>query len=294
MKSAGLILLSFILFYSCVEDLELDIPQHEPRLVVAGLMKDSMVEVFVGQSFPAVPDGYNGLPDCEVTISGPDFSKTVFKSIPKTGYYNVPLTLVKNKSYKLEVSHPNFLSVSSEELHVEGPEILGFELEKLGGPDSLFPGFYAQVFELTTEIALPDSDFGGVGVEVYLALKDNIGRKQIVQPGSVSFPGDVPFENFRNHGMVFLEKETVNNLKGKLNMAFSVTISEELQMEGRAFLEVSTISNSYKNFLQAYYIQERTDLEAFFTEPQYLFSNIVNGHGYFGSQSRDSLSKVVR
>ncbi|MEZ4951856.1 MAG: DUF4249 family protein [Saprospiraceae bacterium] len=294
MKSTGVFFGILILFSSCVKVLELDIPEHEPALVVAGLMKDSIVEVYVGQSFPEAPSGYNGLPDCEVTISGPDLPITTFRSIPKTGYYNVPLALLKDKSYRLEVSHPNFLPVSSEEVHVDKPEILEFELDTLGGLDSIFPGYYLQLFELSTALAFPDSDFGGILIDVYIALKDDLGRFQIIQPGTVSLPNNVRYENFRDQRVIFLEKETLKQINGKLNMVFSVEIPEELQMEGRAYLQVSTISNSYKNFLQSYYTHDRIDLETFFAEPQYLFSNITNGHGYFGSQSTDTLSKTIR
>jgi hypothetical protein len=297
MKNLIFIILSATFLYSC-DNLEtvvdLDIPKHDPVLVVNSKLKaDSKIKIFVSHSLGAfVTNSPSSIDDATVLLyEDNQFLDTLYADFSEPEYFNYSknrrqdsvlvhfyksdiLTQTK-QTYRLEVSHPLYPSVSASTTVPSGVEI---EFLPTNNPLTIKFNFdddpsQKNFYELKL-MARFTQEYDGELI--------NYNQRLEFASNDLSFPADFPFDGFTFYGSkVLFEDALFNGTKKEISIQIVdyETSVEKIDSVYLQFTELSSEAYSYQN-------SRNDQLDGgvagiFGGEVIPVFSNVENGLGVF-------------
>lgn len=297
MKNLFIIILGTTLLFSC-DNLEtvvdLDIPKHEPVLVVnTNLKANSKIKVFISHSVEAfTSDLPSSINDAVALLYEnnqfidtlyPDFSDPEYyyynsnlrKDSVLVYYYKSEILAQNNNTYRLEVSHPLYASVSASTIVPSGVDIhflpINNPLEiKFNFDDNpIQENFYELKLMASYKEEFEDQ------------LINDVSRL-IFASNELSFPADIPFDGFTFYGSKVLFDDALFNGTNKeisIQIVDYDSILESIDSVYFQFTELS--SEAYSYFNSRYDQLQDGGADIFGGEVTPVFSNIENGLGAF-------------
>lgn len=265
-------LLYFLLvciFFSCTKIIELELPSHEPQLVMfATWNPDSIFYVEISASIPLRRDSTT-LPlidDAQVEVFLDGVFVEVLNPIGRGIYASS--NRLKGISIEVRASHPSFPSIKASQELPPIPKEVGLQLvrtvaDPLG--DNILS--YHADFRISSE----QGQFFGLGF-IGVSAQGNRFR--------YGLNSDLPFfEIFMPEGRGFSSKLAVNNV---ITQRIIYTETGENFVAEKIIATVFTVSQDYYQYLKT--AQEQSNYrESFFSEPNPVFSNVENGLGVLGA-----------
>lgn len=291
---------------------DLEIPNHEPVLVLNGLLNtDTISRVVVSRSVGAFSNlnpsfihdatvslfkdnefvGLMGIDSNEVVYFNYINSSGYFDSIPVYYYKNnhVP---VKGSIYRVEVDHTNFSSISAEtyipndiilyDLNIDttsNEDLISFSFSFDDNP--MQQNYYGlELFANCSKIW--DDGYGYIYEEYFTGYAEFLSNDP-------SFPGGIPFEGytFSGNNVVFTDALFDGQQK-------TINLDVETYLEFKdcdtviiTFSNFSTDTYSYFNSLGAH--RDKGELGLFGGEVIPVYSNVKNGLGVLISTSEQKL-----
>jgi hypothetical protein len=291
MKQLLLVLLIFSA--GCIQDIDLEIPDHTPGLAIAALASDSLISVHVTSS-AAISD-FPRIDGCKIklwTKQGPEFLITQ-DSLP--GLYTLAKDFLPKEEYYIEVEKEGFPSVTASTRSPDKIKIKTVEVTQAEVVDTLWNINFASTYFIDAEFEIPESDsYSGIILRAKVLQEDDEGRKFTINAGDIQFARNIPFDyNYLAEG-IMIQKEGVALMEGAFNLKFSTFSGLYPKPSDKVSLEIIALSTEYEDFLRAAIDQQNSDLEVLFSDPVRLNSNVKDGYGFFGAIQSDSLHMVIR
>lgn len=303
MKNLFIIILSTILLYSC-SDLEtiidLDVPENNPVIVVnSSVQADSNIKVFVSHSLDAFGTNIpSNIDDATVLLyEDNQFVDSLFTDFSDSNYlnylnrravdsvliyyYKTDVEAIANKSYRLEVSHPLYPSVSGSTTIPNGvditvlPSINDEQVKFSFNDDPSLENFY--------ELKVFAEGFKEYEGEI-ISYKERLEFAS----NDVSFPGEIPFDGFTFYGRkVVFDDALFNGSEKQISFEIVSDYFEDIIGENNTFYfqftELSSEAFSYYNTRNSQVEDGAAGI--FGGEVIPVFSNIDNGLGVFHSKN---------
>lgn len=270
-------LLSITLVFTACEDMsmtvDLEMPEHEPLLVVNSIFRDVDIDdyrVYVTHSVgPLSSDTFQYIDDANVLLKEGDLLMDTLDFEAAENFYFTSKSLEQGKTYHLEVSHPNYPTASAEVLIPTPVEIQSVVL--------------GDIAEYTRELQFTISD---PEESNYYLLK--VGFMAQTSGGYIYFDSDDPsFEGKDFWGDGFDGRKIMFNdqLFNGLDKEFSLDIDYWEGMDSiKVFLH--SVSESYYKYHESRKLQNQSGgSELLGAEPVVVYNNIQNGFGVFAATS---------
>lgn len=291
---------------------DLEIPNHEPVLVLNGLLNtDTISRVVVSSSVGAFSNlnpsfihdatvslfkdnefvGLMGIDSNEVVYFNYINSSGYFDSIPAYYYKNnhVP---VKGSIYRVEVDHTNFSSISAEtyipndiilyDINIDttsNEDLISFSFSFDDNP--MQQNYYGlELFANCSKIW--DDDYGYIYEEYFTGYAEFLSNDP-------SFPGGIPFEGytFSGNNVVFTDA-LFDGQQKKINLDVETYLEfKDCDTVIITFSNFSTDTYSYFSSLGAH--SDKGELGLFGGEVIPVYSNVKNGLGVLISTSEQKL-----
>jgi len=302
-RSANILLYSVILICcaTCTKIIEIDIPAHEPKLVVNSLFTDGQrIRVHLSKtasafdySTPVVEDGL-----IRLFCNDEEIDTLIFNN----GYYYSDVVAQRKEKYSLLVSTPGLGEVSSEDSIPEKTLIESFvHRDSVMMNDNNYP-----VMQL--ELGFTDKsgrDFYELSVvaEYYVDVdlrRQNVGFKYSTDPVLVS----TGLIDYYSESIVFTD-ELFDGQQTSIKANYWIQTGEmPLIGEGpeygyTLFISLRSVSESYYNYIRKQIIYQYSLESNIFTglpDPVHMYSNITGGYGIFAGYSSDNktINVVIR
>lgn len=280
-------------FCSCIQDIELDIPAHEPRLAIAAIIEDSLVTVLVSSS--ARESNYNGLADCSIQIgaeNGAPFSVPP-DSLP--GWYKIRKQVGPNEEVTLEVTKEGFPKATAFTATPNKITLQNGQASQDGNIDTLNGFTYITTYFVEVDYEAPtDNSYSAIVLSPSVSQVDGNGRAFTTAAADIRFSREIPFDYNALADGIIIRKKAFEKLEGTINISFKTYSSLYPKASDKVILGVSSISKSYEDFMRTGWDQQNSDVEVLFTEPVRLQSNVENGYGFFGAITSDSMHLNIR
>ncbi|MDA8956579.1 DUF4249 domain-containing protein [Flavobacteriales bacterium] len=310
MKNLSIIILSAIFLYSCdgLETvIDLDIPEHNPVLVLnSSINADSNIRVFVSHSIDAFGNAYPiSIDDATVLLYEdnqfidtllPDFTDpkyyTYFTSDGFNSredsilihYYKSDFITQANKTYRLEVSHPMYPSVSSSTTTPSGVELNLLESNNPAGIEFSFNDDPSK------------ENFYRLRVLAHFSYESDGQIKSFTEriefrSNDLSFPGDVPFDGFSFYGYRAIFEDALFNGSEKQISIELVGAEEYLEEVDSIYIHFSELSSDAYSYINSRDSQVNGGQAGIFGgEVTPVFSNVENGLGIFRSLNSQTVT----
>ncbi|MCR9099273.1 MAG: DUF4249 domain-containing protein [bacterium] len=284
-------LLTVISFSSCGEDaftqiVDIELPEHEPRLAVHALAfsESDAFGILVSNSRSVLSnEDFSVFPDAEIRFSGPNVDGATFSYTPDDGrHYTVlsPEWAAGEEMYTLDIQQADYPAIRAQQRMPAAPTILDVRVEEEGALSE--DGFRQD------EIIIEIQDEPG---EHYYALQAEVGYQYVDENNdtiagyySVWLESNDPILSYAEvdrRGALICSDGAFNGNTYR----FATYTWEDLPigLMPRSQLRIRVTSLSRDAFL--YYRSLRQYWEAEgnpFAEPVTVHSNIENGYGIFG------------
>jgi len=302
-RFANILLYSVMLICcaTCTKIIEIDFPEHEPKLVVNSLFTDGQrIRVHLSKTASAfdysTPTVENGL--VRLFCNDEEIDTLIFNN----GYYYSDVVALRNEKYSLFVSVPDMESVSSEDIIPEKTLIESYvHRDSIMMDDNNHP-----VMQLDLEFTdKPGPDFYELSViaDYYVAgfnYRHSVGFKYSTDPVLVS----TGLLDYYSESIVFTD-ELFDGEQTSIKANYWIQTGEmPLIGEGPEygyilFVSLRSISESYYNYIRKQIIYQYSLESNIFTglpDPVHMYSNITGGYGIFAGYSSDNktINVVIR
>ena len=285
----------------CTKIIEIDVPSHEPVLVVNSLFTDGQrIRVHLSKTASAfdysTPTVENGL--VRLFCNDEEIDTLIFNN----GYYYSDVVALRNEKYSLFVSAPEMDDVSSEDSIPEKTMIESYvHRDSIMMDDNNHP-----VMQLELEFTdKPGPDFYELSViaDYYVAgfnYRHSVGFKYSTDPVLVS----TGLLDYYAESIVFTD-ELFDGEQTSIKANYWIQTGEmPLIGEGPEygyilFVSLRSISESYYNYIRKQIIYQYSLESNIFTglpDPVHMYSNITGGYGIFAGYSSDNktINVVIR
>ena len=285
----------------CTKIIEIDVPSHEPVLVVNSLFTDGQrIRVHLSKTASAfdysTPTVENGL--VRLFCNDEEIDTLIFNN----GYYYSDVVALRNEKYSLFVSVPDMESVSSEDIIPEKTMIESYvHRDSIMMDDNNHP-----VMQLELEFTdKPGPNFYELSViaDYYVAgfnYRHSVGFKYSTDPVLVS----TGLLDYYAESIVFTD-ELFDGEQTSIKANYWIQTGEmPLIGEGPEygyilFVSLRSISESYYNYIRKQIIYQYSLESNIFTglpDPVHMYSNITGGYGIFAGYSSDNktINVVIR
>lgn len=285
----------------CTKIIEIDVPSHEPVLVVNSLFTDGQrIRVHLSKTASAfdysTPTVENGL--VRLFCNDEEIDTLIFNN----GYYYSDVVALRNEKYSLFVSVPDMESVSSEDIIPEKTLIESYvHRDSIMMDDNNHP-----VMQLELEFTdKPGPNFYELSViaDYYVAgfnYRHSVGFKYSTDPVLVS----TGLLDYYAESIVFTD-ELFDGEQTSIKANYWIQTGEmPLIGEGPEygyilFVSLRSISESYYNYIRKQIIYQYSLESNIFTglpDPVHMYSNITGGYGIFAGYSSDNktINVVIR
>jgi len=285
----------------CTKIIEIDVPSHEPVLVVNSLFTDGQrIRVHLSKTASAfdysTPTVENGL--VRLFCNDEEIDTLIFNN----GYYYSDVVALRNEKYSLFVSVPDMESVSSEDIIPEKTMIESYvHRDSIMMDDNNHP-----VMQLELEFTdKPGPNFYELSViaDYYVAgfnYRHSVGFKYSTDPVLVS----TGLLDYYAESIVFTD-ELFDGEQTSIKANYWIQTGEmPLIEEGPEygyilFVSLRSISESYYNYIRKQIIYQYSLESNIFTglpDPVHMYSNITGGYGIFAGYSSDNktINVVIR
>ena len=285
----------------CTKIIEIDVPSHEPVLVVNSLFTDGQrIRVHLSKTASAfdysTPTVENGL--VRLFCNDEEIDTLIFIN----GYYYSDVVALRNEKYSLFVSVPDMESVSSEDIIPEKTLIESYvHRDSIMMDDNNHP-----VLDLElgfTDKPGPDYYELSIIAEYYVDIdlrRQNVGFKYSTDPVLVS----TGLLDYYSESIVFTD-ELFDGEQTSIKANYWIQTGEmPLIGEGPEygyilFVSLRSISESYYNYIRKQIIYQYSLESNIFTglpDPVHMYSNITGGYGIFAGYSSDNktINVVIR
>ena len=302
-RSVNILLYSVMLICcaTCTKIIEIDFPEHEPKLVVNSLFTDGQrIRVHLSKTASAfdysTPTVENGL--VRLFCNDEEIDTLIFNK----GYYYSDVVALRNEKYSLFVSAPEMDDVSSEDSIPEKTMIESYvHRDSIMMDDNNHP-----VMQLDLEFTdKPGPDFYELSViaDYYVAgfnYRHSVGFKYSTDPVLVS----TGLLDYYAESIVFTD-ELFDGEQTSIKANYWIQTGEmPLIGEGPEygyilFVSLRSISESYYNYIRKQIIYQYSLESNIFTglpDPVHMYSNITGGYGIFAGYSSDNktINVVIR
>jgi len=285
----------------CTKIIEIDVPSHEPVLVVNSLFTDGQrIRVHLSKTASAfdysTPTVENGL--VRLFCNDEEIDTLIFNN----GYYYSDVVALRNEKYSLFVSAPEMDDVSSEDSIPEKTMIESYvHRDSIMMDDNNHP-----VMQLELEFTdKPGPNFYELSViaDYYVAgfnYRHSVGFKYSTDPVLVS----TGLLDYYAESIVFTD-ELFDGEQTSIKANYWIQTGEmPLIEEGPEygyilFVSLRSISESYYNYIRKQIIYQYSLESNIFTglpDPVHMYSNITGGYGIFAGYSSDNktINVVIR
>ncbi|MCM1567354.1 MAG: DUF4249 domain-containing protein [Dehalobacter sp.] len=285
----------------CTKIIEINVPSHEPVLVVNSLFTDGQrIRVHLSKTASAfdysTPTVENGL--VRLFCNDEEIDTLIFNN----GYYYSDVVALRNEKYSLFVSVPDMESVSSEDIIPEKTLIESYvHRDSIMMDDNNHP-----VMQLELEFTdKPGPNFYELSViaDYYVAgfnYRHSVGFKYSTDPVLVS----TGLLDYYAESIVFTD-ELFDGEQTSIKANYWIQTGEmPLIGEGPEygyilFVSLRSISESYYNYIRKQIIYQYSLESNIFTglpDPVHMYSNITGGYGIFAGYSSDNktINVVIR
>ena len=285
----------------CTKIIEIDVPSHEPVLVVNSLFTDGQrIRVHLSKTASAfdysTPTVENGL--VRLFCNDEEIDTLIFNN----GYYYSDVVALRNEKYSLFVSVPDMESVSSEDIIPEKTLVESYvHRDSIMMDDNNHP-----VMQLELEFTdKPGPNFYELSViaDYYVAgfnYRHSVGFKYSTDPVLVS----TGLLDYYAESIVFTD-ELFDGEQTSIKANYWIQTGEmPLIGEGPEygyilFVSLRSISESYYNYIRKQIIYQYSLESNIFTglpDPVHMYSNITGGYGIFAGYSSDNktINVVIR
>ena len=285
----------------CTKIIEINVPSHEPVLVVNSLFTDGQrIRVHLSKTASAfdysTPTVENGL--VRLFCNDEEIDTLIFNN----GYYYSDVVALRNEKYSLFVSAPEMDDVSSEDSIPEKTMIESYvHRDSIMMDDNNHPVMQLEL-EFTDE---PGPDFYELSViaDYYVAgfnYRHSVGFKYSTDPVLVS----TGLLDYYAESIVFTD-ELFDGEQTSIKANYWIQTGEmPLIGEGPEygyilFVSLRSISESYYNYIRKQIIYQYSLESNIFTglpDPVHMYSNITGGYGIFAGYSSDNktINVVIR
>jgi hypothetical protein len=285
----------------CTKIIEINVPSHEPVLVVNSLFTDGQrIRVHLSKTASAfdysTPTVENGL--VRLFCNDEEIDTLIFNN----GYYYSDVVALRNEKYSLFVSAPEMDDVSSEDSIPEKTMIESYvHRDSIMMDDNNHP-----VMQLELEFTdKPGPNFYELSViaDYYVAgfnYRHSVGFKYSTDPVLVS----TGLLDYYAESIVFTD-ELFDGEQTSIKANYWIQTGEmPLIGEGPEygyilFVSLRSISESYYNYIRKQIIYQYSLESNIFTglpDPVHMYSNITGGYGIFAGYSSDNktINVVIR
>ena len=312
MQRVFFVLLIFV--FSCETVVELDVPAHDPLLVVNGIIEtDSVASVFISNSLGAFDQGeINPIDDANVflyengSLVGemfPDLENVDSLYITEDYWWEYvgfsPIYKYKSEiipqddfTYSIEVNHPDYESVFAETTVPSSLELTDLEIiDNTDGSDTIF-------YDATLKLSFLDNGSQNNYYRIRLFL--NTEGEELIEDESeyemvektyplILYSNDpslsqgIPWDGYTFSGRTALFNDGMFNGQQK-DISFDLQYKiAQLQYGDELFLQLTSFSEEGYNYFNSIELNSDGFGGPFGTEPVPIFSNVENGIGVFGS-----------
>ena len=304
MKKSVVILLYSVFLFSCTfctKVIEIDIPSHDPALVVNSLFTDGQrIRVHLSKTASAfeysTPTVENGL--IRLFCNDEEIDTLIFNN----GYYYSNINAEQGEKYSLTISVPEMESVSSEDIIPEKTLIESYvHRDSVMMNDNNYP-----VMQLELGFTdKPGRDFYelSIAADYYVAgfnYRHNVGFKYSTDPVLVS----TGLLDYYAESIVFTDElfdgeQTSIKANYWIQTGEMPLIGEGPEYGYLLFVSLRSISESYYNYIRKQIIYQYNLESNIFTglpDPVHMYSNITGGYGIFAGYSSDNktINVVIR
>ena len=312
MKRVFFVILIFV--FSCETVVELDIPSHDPLLVVNGIIEtDSVVSIFITNSLGAFDQGeIKSIDDANVflyengSLVGqmfPDLENIDTLNLTEDYWWNyvgsAPIYKYKSEiipqddfTYSIEVNHPDYQSVYAETKVPSSLELTDLEIiDNTDGSDSIF-------YNATLKLSFLDngSQNNYYRIRLYLETEGEDWNEDetdyeivektyplVLYSNDPSLSQGIPWDGYTFSGRTALFNDGMFNGQQK-DISFDLEYKiSQLQYGDKLFLQLTSFSEEGYNYFNSRELNLDGFGGPFGSEPVPIFSNIENGIGVFGS-----------
>ena len=302
-----IIFIAIVLLFSCETIVELDMPEHQPVMVLnSALEADSLCFVYLTHSRGAFEqDTIQSIKNANVTLMQQGSSiemmldSVVLNLDNPLYYYSYNNPLKSGCQYSIEVTHPDYNSVSSNTRIPQDINLINYDIITdttatynttltLNFIDNIDEENYYSIRLLSTE-SIAYSDYEDWDYENWYHWDKNYALELYSNDPSLS-QGGIPWDGYAFSGTTAFfnddlfdgeHKELVLDLNYNLN---NLAIGDSL------FLEFSSFSKEAYNYINSIVRSRNSFVSPFGTEPVSIYSNIENGIGAFiGANTLDTL-----
>jgi hypothetical protein len=285
----------------CTKIIEIDVPSHEPVLVVNSLFTDGQrIRVHLSKTASAfdysTPTVENGL--VRLFCNDEEIDTLIFNN----GYYYSDVVAQRKEKYSLFVSVPDMESVSSEDIIPEKTLIESYvHRDSIMMDDNNHPVMQLELG--FTDKPGPDYYELSIIAEYYVDIdlrRQNVGFKYSTDPVLVS----TGLLDYYSESIVFTD-ELFDGEQTSIKANYWIQTGEmPLIGEGPEygyilFVSLRSISESYYNYIRKQIIYQYSLESNIFTglpDPVHMYSNITGGYGIFAGYSSDNktINVVIR
>jgi hypothetical protein len=286
---------------TCTKIIEIDFPEHEPKLVVNSLFTDGQrIRVHLSKTASAyeysTPTFENGL--VRLFCNDEEIDTLIFNN----GYYFSNINAEQGEKYSLKVSAPEMDDVSSED-SIPGKTLIESYVHR----DSVMMNDYNYpVMQLELGFTdKPGPDFYELSViaDYYVAdfnYRHSVGFKYSTDPVLVSTGLlDYYAESIVFTDELFDAEQTSIKANYWIQTGEMPLIGEGPEYGYILFVSLRSISESYYNYIRKQIIYQFSLESNIFTglpDPVHMYSNITGGYGIFAGYSSDNktINVVIR
>jgi len=302
--------ISILFTISCETIVELDMPIHQPVIVLnSTLENDSVCNVFLSHSRAAFDQNeINAIKNANVTLTYQDLSfglnqDSIVDYSEVTYYYTHSNKLISGLEYAIEVNHPDYNSVFANTRIPKNINFLNYEINsldttasrssrlKLNFLDHLDEDNYYRIRLFAPYDEYEDWDYWDYDWSEY-DLKQFVKYTELElysNDPSLS-DGSIPWEGYSFAGSAAFFTDDLFDGEQK-ELVFDLDLDLNNFAAGDSlFLEFTSFSEEAYNYIYSVIRSQNSFVSPFGTEPVSVYSNIENGIGIFmGANILDTL-----
>lgn len=302
--------ISILFTISCETIVELDMPIHQPVIVLNSTLEpDSVCNVFLSHSRGAFDENIiNTIKDANVTLSYEDLSfdlhqDSIVDYSEVTYYYTHPNKLISSLEYDIEVNHSDYKSVFSSTRIPQKINLLNYEINsfdttelrptrlKLHFIDNTNEDNYYRI-RLFAPIEYEDGDYYWDDKWSQYDFNKFVKYTEIElysNDPSLS-DGSIPWEGYSFTGSeAFFTDDLFDGEQKELVFDLDLDLNNFAAGDS-LFLEFTSFSEDAYNYMYSVRRSQNSFVSPFGTEPVSIYSNIENGIGIFmGANILDTL-----
>ena len=302
--------ISILFTISCETIVELDMPIHQPVMVLNSTLEDdSVCNVFLSHSRGAFDQNeINAIKNANVILSYQDLSFSLEQDSTvdyseATYYYTHSNKLISGLEYVIEVNHPDYNSVFANTRIPQNINFLNYEINsldstalrssrlKLNFLDHLNEDNYYRIRLFASYDEYEDWDYWDYDwLEYDLKQFVKYTELELYSNDPSLSDGSIPWEGYSFTGSAAFFTDDLFDGEQK-ELVFDLDLDLNNFAAGDSlFLELTSFSEEAYNYMYSVIRSQNSFVSPFGTEPVSVYSNIENGIGIFmGANILDTL-----